>query len=107
MQIIYYQSDTLLTLGGLDPLTNSVDGVATATATVTAKIYKKSDGAQLTPTITLAAVGGSTGKYQGVLPDTHSGLAPGMKLEIVWEADDGSNKKLLKRTQALCMEAKD
>ncbi len=96
---IYFESDNFIELGDDLKLQNTADGTARADATVTAKLFDDDEvggPTQLTPTITLDAVGGSDGLYRGTMNDDHSGITLGMNLRIEVTADRGSGQLLLK-----------
>ena len=97
---IYFESDNYIELGDELKLQNTADGTPRADATVTAKLFDDDEApggpTQLTPTITLSAVGGSDGLYRGTMLDTHSNITLGMNLRIEVTADRGSNQLLLK-----------
>ena len=96
---IYFESDNYIELGDDLKLQNTADGTARSDATVTAKLFDDDEvggPTQLTPTITLAAVGGSDGLYRGTMADDHANITLGMNLRIEVTADRGSNQLLLK-----------
>jgi len=93
----FHLCDNYLKIGFVTPLHDTQVGVGTPVdgATCTAKLYDDDEvggPTQLTPTITCAGVGGSSGQYIGTVTDDHAGIDEGMMLRVEYDLDDGSGR---------------
>jgi len=88
-QVILYRSDTLLEVLKVK---NKATGVLipAATVTVTLKDLRGQNVVGATWPITLAAVGGSAGDYQGILPDILQ-VQPGRRYVAKVTVDGGND----------------
>lgn len=109
MNKIYLGADTYTEVGTEKLFQDTAVGTGIAGATATVKLYDDQEvggPTQLTPTITMADVGGTAGLYRGVIKDDHAGLLIGMRVRLEWDVDDGDNRKMFKVTIAQVVRAK-
>jgi hypothetical protein len=105
--VLYEQSDNLLEIGALEPLTDNTTGLTIDAATCTADLFD-SDGSALGVQVSIAAV--SAGLYRGTLANDHAAVVSGQAGEsgtIEWNADDGADKHAFWETDFIVLKRRE